>query len=209
MRRAPLLAALLAAAAALVLSPARLPAGAQDGTPAAAGQGFVGAWRLTSRTPAGASQGLLTLSADGTVAFSGRPAAPTGGEPPVAFIGAGHGAWEQTGPGTAAASFVVFIADGAGNFLWVVTDSVEMTLGPAGDSWRGPYSSTTADPGGNVLFVGPGTAASTRIAVQPVATPAAMPAGFREDARYGCSSVWRDRRLICTGGVDGDVVGCD
>jgi hypothetical protein len=175
MRRVPFLAALLvvAVAAAFILGSAQLRTGAQDATPAAADGGFVGAWRITSENPAGTSQGLLTLMADGTVLFSGRPAAPTGGDPPVVFISAGHGAWEQTGPDTAAASFTVFIADGAGNFLWVVTDSVEMTLGADGNSWSGPYSSTTADPGGTVLATVPGTAEATRITVQPVATPAA------------------------------------
>jgi hypothetical protein len=178
MRRAPVLAVLLAiaVAAVFVLGSAQPHARAQDATPAAASGGFAGAWRLASETPSGASQGLLTLGADGTVIFSGRPAAPTGGEPPVAFISAGHGAWEQTGADTAAASFTVFIADGAGNFLWVVTDSVEMTLGPDGNAWRGPYSSTTADPSGNVLFIAPGTAEAKRITVQPLATPLATPA---------------------------------
>ncbi len=173
MRRVPCLAVLLVAVLALGAGP--LGSSAQTGTPPAAGQGFVGAWHLTSATPAGASQSLLTLMADGTVVFSGRPVAPTGGEPPVAFIGTGHGAWEQTSPTTAAASFVVFITDGEGTFLWVVTDSVEMTLAPDGTSWRGPYSSTTADPSGHVLFISPGTAA-TRIMVQPLATPVATPA---------------------------------
>jgi hypothetical protein len=178
MRRVPFLAALLAGAvaAAFVLGSAQLHTAAQDASAAGAGQGFVGAWRLTSENPAGASQGLLTLMADGTVVFSGRPAAPTGGEPPVVFISAGHGAWEQTGPTTATASFTVFIADGEGNFLWVVTDSVEMTLGADGNSWSGPYSSTTADPRGNVLAIVPGTANATRITVQPVATPVATSA---------------------------------
>jgi hypothetical protein len=180
MRRVPFLTALLAIAiitAALALGPAPLRTGAaQTGTPPAAGQGFIGSWRLTSENPSGASEGLLTLMADGTVVFSGRPVAPTGGEPPVVFIGTGHGAWEQTGPTTAAASFSVFITDGEGNFLWVVTDSVEMTLDPDGTSWSGPYSSTTADPGGNVLFISPGMAEATRIMVQPLATPAATPA---------------------------------
>jgi hypothetical protein len=111
--------------------------------------------------------------ADGTVLFSGRPVAPPGREPPVVFIGSGHGAWEQTSPTIAATSFFVFITDGAGNFLWVVTDSVEMTLGPDGTSWSGPYSSTTADPSGDVLSITPGTAEATRVTVQPVATPAA------------------------------------
>jgi hypothetical protein len=48
-----------------------------------------------------------------------------------------------------------------------------MTLGADGNSWSGPYSSTTADPGGTVLATVPGTAEATRITVQPVATPAA------------------------------------
>jgi hypothetical protein len=176
MRRVSFLAALLIAAG-LALGTMQLGSSAQTGTPEATDQGFVGAWRITSETPAGASQGLLTLMADGTVIFSGRPVAPTGGNPPVAFIGTGHGAWEPTGPDTAAASFVVFITDGEGNFLWIVTDSVEMTLDPGGTSWSGPYSSTTADPRGNVLFISPGTAEATRITVQPLATPAATPAG--------------------------------
>ena len=178
MRRVPFLAALLAVAvtAVLVLGASQLRAVAQTGTPPAVGQGFVGAWRLTSENPAGTSQGLLTLMADGTVIFTGRPVAPTGGEPPVAFISAGHGAWAQSGPTTAAASFTVFITDGKGNFLWVVTDSVEMTLNPDGTSWSGPYSSTTADPSGNVLATVPGTAEATRITLQPLATPVATPA---------------------------------
>jgi hypothetical protein len=76
---------------------------------------------------------------------------------------------------SAAASSVVFITDGEGSFLWVVTDSVEMTLDPDGDSWSGPYSSTTADTSGIVLFISPGTAEATRITVQPVATLVVTP----------------------------------
>ena len=114
--------------------------------------------------------------ADGTVLFSARPVLPGDAGFPVTFIGTGHGAWEQTSPTTAAATFVVFITDGEGNFLVVVTDSVEMTLGPDGTSWSGPYSSTTADPSGNVLNVGTGTAEARRITVQPLATPLATPA---------------------------------
>ena len=65
----------------------------------------------------------------------------------------------------------------ARTFLAVVTDSVEMTLAPDGNTWSGPYSSTTADPAGNVLNVATGgTAEATRITVQPLATPAATPA---------------------------------
>lgn len=53
-----------------------------------------------------------------------------------------------------------------------VVHKVEMTIDPDGTSWSGLYSSTTADPSGNVPFIAPGTAGATRIMVQPVATPA-------------------------------------
>jgi hypothetical protein len=167
---------LVVAAAAMLLGAAPLRTAAQSGTPAATAQGFVGAWRLSTETPFGANQTLLTLMADGTVLFSARPVYPGAEGFPVTFISAGHGAWEQTGPTTAAATFVVFITDGEGNFLAVVTDSVEMTLGADGNAWSGPYSSTTADPSGKVLNVSPGMAEATRITVQPLATPAATPA---------------------------------
>jgi hypothetical protein len=172
-----ILAALIAVlAAAVVLGPAPLPTGAQTGTPAAADQGFVGAWHLTTTTPFGVSQSLITLTADGTVLFSDRPVLPGDAGFPDTFIGTGHGTWEQTSPTSAAATFVFFITDGEGTFLGVVTDSIEVTLAPDGTSWSGAFSSTTADPAGNVLFVGGGTGEARRITVQPLATPAATPA---------------------------------
>ena len=116
MRRVPFFAALLpvVATAALVLGSAQLRTGAQTGTPAAADQGFVGAWRLTFDTPLGPSQSLLTVMADGTVLFSGRPVSPAAGETPVTFSSAGHGVWEQTGPTTAATTWVGLVTDGEG-----------------------------------------------------------------------------------------------
>ena len=65
-------AALAVAGAAVVLGSAPLRSGALAATSSAAGRGFVGAWRLTFDTPLGASQSLLTVTADGTVLFSGR-----------------------------------------------------------------------------------------------------------------------------------------
>jgi hypothetical protein len=171
----PLLVALLA------LGSVPFGVGAQTASPTADGQAFVGAWHLTSQSPSGPSQSFLTLADDGTVVFSPRPAAPAG-QPPVVFISTGHGAWEQTGPTTAAASFSVFITDGDGNLMWVVTDSVEMTLGEDGTSWSGPYSSTTADPEGTVLGSAPGTAEATRLTLQPMAVPAAGPASSASPA---------------------------
>ncbi len=177
MRRVPFLAAfLVAAAAVLVLGPARPHTVAQTGTPPVADQGFVGAWRLTTETPFGASQSLVTFMADGTVSFTDRPSQPGGAGFPVTFISAAHGAWEQTGPTTAAATWVEFVTDGEGAFLAVVTDSAEMTLGADGNSWSGPFSSSSADPSGNVLFVGGGTGQASRITVQPLVQPLATPA---------------------------------
>ena len=159
-----------------LLGLAPIGTGAQTGTPAVTDQGFVGAWHLTTTTPFGVSQSLITLTADGTVLFSDRPVLPGDAGFPNTFIGTGHGTWEQTGPTSAAATFVFFITDGEGTFLGVVTDSIEVIFNPDSDSWRGLFSSTTADPAGNVLFVGGGTGEATRIMVQPLATPAATPA---------------------------------
>jgi hypothetical protein len=173
MRRVPFPAALLTvAAAAVVLGSAQLRTGAQTATPAPAHQDFVGAWRLTFNTPTGPSQSLLTVMADGTLLFSGRPSSPAAGGFPVIFSSAGHGAWHQTSPITAAATWVGLVTDGEGTFLAAVTDSVEATLDTDGNSWSGTYSATVADPAGNILYVGGATVQATRITVQPLATPA-------------------------------------
>jgi hypothetical protein len=172
MRHVPFLAAVLVAAA-LILGSAPLRTRAQTGTPAATGQGFVGAWRLTFDTPLGPSQSLLTVMADGTVLFSGRPVSPAAGETLVTFSSAGHGVWQPTGPTTAATTWVGLVSDGEGNFLAIVTDSVEATLGADENSWHGSYSAVVADPDGNVLYVGRATVQAARITVQPLATPVA------------------------------------
>jgi hypothetical protein len=174
MRYIPFLAAVLVAAA-LILGSAPLRTRAQTGTPAATGQGFVGAWRLTFDTPLGPSQSLLTIMADGTVLFSGQPVKPAAEGVPVTFISAGHGVWEQTGPTTAAITWVGLVTNGEGNLLASATDSVEATLGVDGDSWSGSYSATVANPSGQILYVGGATVRATRITVQPLATPAGTP----------------------------------
>ena len=176
MRRVPFLAALLAVAAAVVLGSTQLRTGAQTGTPAPTDQGYVGAWRLTFDTPTGPSQSLLTVMADGTLLFSGRPVSPAAGGFPVIFSSAGHGAWHHTGPTTAAATWVGLVTDGEGTLLAAVTDSVEATLDTDGNSWSGHYSATVADPEGAILYVGGATVQATRITVQPLATPAAATA---------------------------------
>jgi hypothetical protein len=173
MRRLPLFAALQAVAvtAAAGFGTAQLRTGAQSDATPAPDPGFAGAWRVTFDTPAGPSQSLLTIAPGGTVLFSGRPVSPAAGGNPITFASAGHGAWEQTGPDTAAITWIGLVTDGAGNFLAVVTDSVEATLDPGANAWSGSYSATVADPDGNVLYVGNGTVRAARITVQPLATP--------------------------------------
>lgn len=172
MRRVSVVVMVVAFAAVLVLSATARQSVAQTATPAA-DQGFVGAWRVDSETPFGASRSLITLMADGTVLFSDRPVLPGDAGFPDTFISAGHGAWEQTGPTTAAATWDQFVSDVEGNLLVTVTNTLEATLGADGISWSGSFSSTSTDPAGNVLYVGTGTVQATRITVQPLATPPA------------------------------------
>jgi hypothetical protein len=177
MRRIPFFAKLqaVAAAAAFGFGPAQLRPGAQTDTSSAEDRGFVGAWRLTFDTPLGASRSLLTVMADSTILFSGRPVSPAVGANPVTFASAGHGVWERTAAAAATITWIGLVTDGQGNFLAVVTDSVEATLHADGNSWGGSYSATVADPDGNVLYVGSGTVQATRIAVQPLATTGSTP----------------------------------
>ena len=172
MRRVPFFAAFLSVgAAALILSLAPRHTGAQAGTPPAADQSFVGAWRLTFETPLGPSQSLLTVMADGTVLFSGLPVKPAAEGAPVTFVSAGHGAWRQTSPTTAEITWEGFVTDVQGNFLAIATDSVQATLDAGGNAWNGPYTATVVDPDGTVIYEGGATVQATRITVQPLATP--------------------------------------
>lgn len=176
MRRLSYLAALLLAAVAalaLVFTPAPLRTWAQTGTPMA-GQGFVGAWRLTVTEAGNPSiPALTTFAADGTLLNSDPPVSPAGGGAPITLDSAGHGVWHQTGPTTADLTFVWLTTDAQGTFLGTGTVSAQVTLGADGNSLQGPFSLTAADPSGKTLFQGGGSVQATRITVQPMATPAA------------------------------------
>lgn len=172
MRFVPFLSTGLAVAAAvLVLGAVPLRANVQASTPVAADQDFVGAWRLTFDTPAGPSQSLLTVMADGTLLFSGRPVSPAAGGFPVIFSSTAHGVWQSANDGAVALTWVGLVTDGEGTLLAVVTDSVEASLSADRNAWSGSYSATVEDPEGSVLYVGGATVQATRITVQPLATP--------------------------------------
>lgn len=176
MRRFVFLTAGLAIAATTMFGAAQWGGKAASGTPEAVEGNFVGAWRLTFDTPTGESQSLLTVMADGTLLFSGRPVSPAAGGFPVIFSSTAHGAWEQRGPTSVAMTWVGLVTDGEGTLLAVVTDSVEATLSVNSSAWSGSYSATVNDPDGNELYVGGAAVRAERISVQPLATPAATPA---------------------------------
>ena len=75
MRRLSMLVAMVAVTSAVVGS-RQFRTDAQTSTPTATGQSFVGSWRITSESPAGTTQGLLTLMANRPVIFSGRRRRP-------------------------------------------------------------------------------------------------------------------------------------
>jgi hypothetical protein len=170
-----LTAGLAVAAAAIMLGAVPMRADVQAGTPAAADQGFAGAWRLTFDTPTGPSQSLLTVMADGTLLFSGRPVSPAAGGFPVIFSSAAHGVWQAADPTGASMTWIGLVTDGEGTLLAVVTDSVEAKLAPDGNTWSGSYSATVNDPDGNQMYVGGAKVRAERITVQPLATAAATP----------------------------------
>lgn len=169
------LVALFGLAVVAIASLAPVRTGAQATDPPDLDPRFAGAWHLTTSTPFGASQSLITFSADGTVLFTDRPAFPGAEGFPVTLISTAHGSWEQTGPTTAAATWVAFMTDADGNFLGIITGSVEVTMNEDGSGWNGPFSSLTTDPAGNALYAGTGSVEASRITVQPLATPIATP----------------------------------
>lgn len=176
MHRAFGLAALLAFAvlATFVVGPGQFRTGAQGGTPTAAGQSFVGSWRLTVSSPGSPStQSLTTITADGTLLDSDQPVSPGGGGFPTTVSSTGHGVWQQIGTGTAAISFVELVTDTQGTFLATVTINAQVTLSADGNAFGGPYTVTGVDPKGKVLFQGTGTVQATRITIQPMGTPTA------------------------------------
>jgi hypothetical protein len=122
---------------------------------------LVGAWHVAAPDNPSRPVALNNFGADGTAHFT----VDDGTE----F----HGAWEATGPRTAALTAVAFNRDPGGALvgLWTLRASVEVDEAGQSFSSEGDEKVTAFD--GTVLGPAPNAVVGTRITVQPIGTPAA------------------------------------
>jgi hypothetical protein len=162
MRRISVLALLVVALGGLVALAPVPGIGAQDGTPAAgtAGHPLVGAWVLDTDaddptnppTLAGfGADGIYTqVDADGTV---------------------GIGAWQATGPSTAALTFHSLAAEN-GQYGGMVTIRAAIEVGADGQTLTATYTLEFVSPEGTGTGqYGPGRVTGAKVAVEPMGTP--------------------------------------
>ena len=168
----------------LTAGPARITA-AQDATPSREAHGFVGSWELTVREDqAPPFPALATIGADGTLLVSPPPVVPPAPRGPqtVVHTSAGHGVWEATGPATGILTFVLLAADAEGRFFATRTVRADVTLDGDGQTFRGAYAGTVADPSGSVLATDAGMLLATRIVAEAPEPPNATPAAGTPNA---------------------------
>jgi len=179
MRRASLIVSVFAVMLFGFIAPGRTgPTAAQDATPMAESQGFVGSWQVIvsfAEGPPGRSLG--TIDADGTIVASIPPVMPWPGAPgDVLFLSSAHGAWEATGADSAIVTFVALVADGQGNLFGTATFRASATLDPEGETFSGSNTVTIADEAGNTVATRQGTIQGTRIVAEAPEMAAATPA---------------------------------
>jgi hypothetical protein len=176
MRRASLIVSVIAIVLfGLIASGRTGPTAAQDGTPMAAGQGFIGSWQvIVSFAEGPPSRSLGTIDADGTIVASIPPVMPWPGAPgDVLFLSSAHGAWEATGSDSAIVTFVGLVADGQGKLFGTATFRASATLDPDGETFSGSNLVTIADEAGNTVATRQGTIQATRIVAEAPEMPAA------------------------------------
>jgi len=160
-RRAAL-AGLGAVGAGLALATATRQVAAQDATPTAmAGHPIVGTWIIvrditnTTEVPV-----VVVFTADGGFIDPGQGVA---------------GAWESTGPRSAAMTIIPFTDGGAGGYA-VVRGTWEIDEG--GDAMSGPAAVTVVTPDGTVVAGVELSSRATRLKVEPMANAGQALAGF-------------------------------
>jgi len=84
-----------------------------------------------------------------------------------------QGSWTAIGPDQVALTVVRLQADEGGTYLGTVTVRAVLDVSSDGRHLSGAFDYDVADPAGSVVASGTGTAEGTRIAVEPMGTPAA------------------------------------
>ena len=164
MRRMPVLLSVVAVVllGAVAAGRSTLGSSSHDATPAAAlaGHPIVGAWRLTDPAFPDDPLTLVHFYADGTYLQAEA-------DGPV-----GVGSWEATGERGVAMTFLAQFGDEAGGvFALTIRAAGEVDAG--GDAFAGTYTAELALPDGTSRGeFEPGTVAATRMAVEPMGTPA-------------------------------------
>ena len=125
---------------------------AQDATPAAmAGHPMIGTWvvdrDITTTTDA---PSVAVYTADGGLLDPSQGVA---------------GAWQATGPRSAAWTLVVLLEQGAGGYL-AVRSTGEVDAG--GDTLDSPYSFTLVSPDGTVVTSGQGMSRYSSLLIEPI-----------------------------------------
>ncbi len=138
---------------------------------------IVGSWRVSLAVTGAMDQegALNTFTADGTVLASVKPVSPA---PPGApfgqtFASLMHGNWTVVGPNQVAFTIVRLQTDENGNYLGTVTVPAVLDVSSDGQRLSGSFTYAVADPAGNVVATGTGTAEGTRIAIESMGTPVA------------------------------------
>jgi len=137
-----------------------------------------GSWltTVTATNPPGLPpfKELMTFTLNGEVMESRRLYVPFTPFGPVLET-PGHGAWERTGHGEFAVTFMFLVQAAPNNPIFVQgddlgTDNIRMrlTLDASGESFTGIFMSTAHDPDGNAVFTATGTVVGTRLHAQPL-----------------------------------------
>jgi hypothetical protein len=180
MRRTSLIISVFAVMLFGFIAPGRTaPTAAQDATPMADSQGFIGSWQvIVSFAQGPPSRSLGTIDADGTIVASIAPIMPWPGAPgDVLFLSSAHGAWEATGSDSSIVTFLALLADGQGNLFGTATIRASITLDPDGETFSGSNMVTIADLEGTTVATRRGTIQGMRIvAEEPESPDAATPA---------------------------------
>ena len=137
------------------------------------GHPLVGAWMLVDEANPGSAPFLASFSSDGIYIQTDA-------------AGTGYGAWEATGPSSAAVTFVIQLSDDEGGDAGRVTIRATGEVGPDGQTFTGEYTIEFVGGGAPPGEHGPGSVTGTRIVVEPMGTPAGsiedLFGGFEEGA---------------------------